>query len=204
MNNVDLCAYHYKNAILPNKFTICGVELKPFCLGHLMLLEHLGNPIINIEETDMKMEDAIYWFFHALLVCGLSYEDNIKILEDDNKYKKMSTSFCVNLMNQMKNEPDWNLPFKLSLFKKYIKYYMDMPIYTNEGKGDEGTPSGSDWKMNIMLIFRKMGYKEDDILNMNFKKLFYEWTAYAEAEGSIIVINKIDKENLERMKQGKL
>lgn len=200
MKNVDVTSYFYSNAILPKKFTICGVELKPFSMGHLMLLEHTGNPIVDLNIQKVSLNDSIYYFFHALLICALDYEDNLKIFDDSSEYDKYAKTFITNLYKNMEVDKHWNVVDKLLLFEKYISYYMDMPLYTEEGTGDTGIPSGSDWKQNLFLIFKKLGYTDKEILNMNFKQLFYIWSSYAESEGAIKVMNKFDIQQLKAFK----
>jgi hypothetical protein len=42
-----------------------------------------------------------------------------------------------------------------------------------------------------------------DILNMNMKKIWTEWTSYAEGEGAITVINKHEFNQLEQIRLNK-
>lgn len=199
----DFTSYKFADAILPQKFVICGVELRPFCLGHYILLEHIQNPILSLDESASTMEDALYWFFLALMICAVSYDDAVLILNDDKQLAELSRVFFGNLEKQMEIEKGWNFFAKMSLFKDYVKYYMDMPIYTEEISNDQTTPSGTDWKTNIFLIFKKLGYKENEILNMNMKKLFITWASYAEGEGALKVMNRIDLEALARMRSAR-
>lgn len=187
----DYTAYRYTDAVIPITFSICGVELKPLCLGHLLVLEKLENPIISKEEISCNMEEGMLWFFNALLVCALSYEDNIKYLNDDTLYKELIDEFTVNLLINIEKDKDWNIFAKIQLFKEYMNFHLDIPIYTEE-RTDNSLPSGTDWKQNIYLVFKKMGYKDKEIYNMNIRRLFYEWCSYAESEGGIKVMNRYD------------
>jgi hypothetical protein len=200
----DFTSYFYSNAIIPRKFTICGLELKPFCLGHLLILEHTQNPIVNINAQDTTLEDSIYYFFHALLVCGLNYEENLTLLDNSTDYKEYVDKFTQNMLKNMEHESDWNILKKLNMFEKYVKFHMEMPLYSEEQNQDISTPSGTDWRQNLFLIFKKLGYDESEILNMNFKKMFYEWASYSEAEGAIKVMNRIDIEQLNNAKKRKI
>ena len=193
-------AYNYGNAILPTTYTICGVELKPFCLGYLILLEQTGNPLVAPDVNNVGLQEGILWLFQAILVCSMTYEDNVKVLNSEKEYKELCDMFTKNLHENMKADNKWNFMEKMYMFKEYLQYHMDMPIYSEERQSTE-TPSGSDWKQNIFVIFKKLGYSESDILNMNMKKLFYEWTSYAESEGAIKVMSKTDVEMLKNLKR---
>ena len=200
----DLTQYNYGEAIVPPQTIICGVQLKPFCLGHVILLEQLKNPLLSEIPTDAELNDGLLNFFVALLICALDYENGIKLISNVDTFKDEMDMFCHNLQRNMKEDKDWNFLNKIALFKYYMKYYLDMPLYTeSSSKGEEGTGSGTDWKNSIFIIFKKLGYTEKDILNMSLKKLFYEWTAFAESEGAISVMNKWDYEQIKRLKKGK-
>jgi hypothetical protein len=84
-----------------------------------------------------------------------------------------------------------------------MAYYMTMPLYTINNKGKQKSTSATDWKNNIFTLFKKQGYSEMDILNMNMKKIWTEWTSYAEGEGAITVINKHEFNQLEQIRLNK-
>jgi len=200
MAKQDPTAYHFGTALIPANYTICGVKLLPFSLGHYILLQQTYNPIVSNDVQEMPLADTLYWFFQAILICALPYEDNIAIMNDDKRWSELCEQFTVNLKKNMDADPSWNIYNKLKLFKDYINFYMDIPIYTEEKSSKKEQPSGTDWLQNIYLTFKKLGYKESEIINMNFRKLFYEWCSYAEAEGAIKVWNKMDLQSLARAK----
>lgn len=196
-NKADTTAYKYSSALIPINFTICGVVLKPFSMGHMLILESLASPLVSSEKSNISMEDGIYNFFAALLVCAQSYEDNLITLNNDNLYKETMSQFIYNLMKNIDFDPNWNIYSKLNMFKEYMDYYMDIPFFTEQTDNSNDIPSGTDWKQNIFVVFKKMGYTESEILNMNFKKLFYEWCSWAESEGGIKVWNKYEVQQYE-------
>jgi hypothetical protein len=81
-----------------------------------------------------------------------------------------------------------------------MAYYLDMPFYEVLQKDTGGTKSGTDWKAAIAIIFKKLDYSQSEILNMPMNKLFQEWTANAEAEGQIKVVNKFTADKLKAAK----
>lgn len=196
---IDYTAYKYSDALLPLIWNICGVELKPLSLGHLMVLEKVGNPVLGDAEIDYSMDEGMYWFFSALLICALTYEENTELLNDESKCRTVFDEFVINLVKNMDEDKNWNIFSKMSLFKEYLSYYMDVPIYTEEHPSSNSLPSGTDWKQNMYLIFKRMGYNDTDIYNMNIRRLFYEWCSYAEAEGGIKVMNKYDLQMLGKL-----
>lgn len=183
-------AYYFDSAILPPVFTICGVELKPFCLGHYIILRQFNSPVAAETEVAIDRVAGAYWLFHAILVCAQSYEDNLLILKNDQLLEATTEQFNQHLIKQMHNEPGWHIDAKLKLFKEYLNYFMELPMFTEETSKDDGAPSGTDWVQNIFVTFKKMGYTESEILNMNMRKLLYEWCSHAEEQGAIKVFNR--------------
>ena len=200
MAQLDFTAYKVGAALIPITWTICGVRLRPFSLGHYIILESLGNPLIAEKAQEMPITDTLAWFFSALLVCAATYEDNLLILNDDVEHKRLFKEFSENVMKNMEAEPGWNIFGKLKLFREYIDHYFSVPIYNEEHESKAKSPSGGDWRTTILLTFKKFGYSETEILNMSFKKLFYIWCSFAESEGAIKIWNKMDLEMLARSK----
>ena len=194
--------YKYGEAIVPVTYGVCGINLKSFCLGHFILLEKIDSPFISVETKDVDVKTGLPHFFLALLICSLSFEDGLVLLDNAEELQRLSEKFTVNLMKNMMVEPNWNFLSKLNLFKNYLKYHLDMPLYDEKQSTGDDTASGTDWKNSIFIVFKKLGYSESQILNMSLKKLFYEWCSYAENEGAIKVWNKFEYEQFARMKKG--
>jgi hypothetical protein len=200
---VDVTSYKYGTALLPARYNICGVELKPFCLGHLILLEQINNPLVASTPLNVETQEGLFHLFEAILICALSFEDATEFLTNDDEYKNLVDKFNKNLIKNMDADSSWNFFTRIQSFKEYLSFHMEMPIYTEEREGGDNIPSGTDWKQNIFVIFKKLGYGESEILNMNLRKLFYQWCSYAEAEGAIKVMNKVDLDGLARLKKEK-
>ena len=114
----NLIAYHHVDAVLPHKFTVCSMQLKPFALGHYLILERCGNPIIDMNTVHTSLNDTIYWLFHAIMICGLNWENNILMLEDDKKYNKLMNEFFDNLLKSMEKTPNWSVIVELKKFAR--------------------------------------------------------------------------------------
>jgi hypothetical protein len=181
--------YHYTEAILPRSFTICGITLKPFSLGHLLLLERMNNPLIAMTEESFDMDVGLSHFFQALCICALTYEDGLKMINDEEFSKEVIEVIQKSIDHNMSIEPNWNIYGKNNIFKEYMQYFFEIPTYSVESRNNEGASTGLDWKIGIWQTFKRMGYSETEILNMNMRRLFYEWCQYAESEGTIKVVN---------------
>lgn len=185
----------YANAAIPLDFTICGVALKPFCLGHMMILEKFDSPFVSDDvENSASLSDAIAHFYFALLICAHSYEDDLTLCNNDNLLKATFETFVKNLLANMKLQTDWNIYEKIASYKEYVRHYTQMPVFQVEQQNNK-VPSGIDWKQNIFTIAKmEFGYTETEILNMPLCRLFYEWCSYAEKNGAIRVQNEYEME----------
>lgn len=87
-------------------------------------------------------------------------------------------------------DPNWNLLKEISKIKEYLEYFSKMPNFddlTNPQTPSDSS-SGIDWKQNLYTILKnEYHYSESEILNMNMRKIFYEWCSYAEKNGGIKV-----------------
>jgi len=193
MNQLNEQAFYYDTALLPPTFTVCGVALKPFCLGHFLILRQLGSPM-NIEKempSNLSGEEGLYYLFHAILVCGMSYEENLELLRDDKSFIKIGKQFSKNLLKNIKQDKNWNILHKFRLFKQYIAYFMDGPAWEELGKASKDSPSGSDWCQGLCSILKMhYNYTDTEIMNMSFRQALYLWTSYAEEQGAVKVMNK--------------
>jgi len=202
----NLTQTNYTSAIIDTvDYNICGLKMRPLCLGHIILLEALNNPLISPTEKDVNMLEGLDYFFLALLICSLSYEEGLLLLTDKKIYSEECELFCNNLLKNMELDENWNIYSKMTLFKQYMSEYMNsMPYYEEKQSRTSESPSGNDWKNSIFIIFKKMGYTQSEIFNMSIKKLFVEWTGYAESEGAIKICNKFEAEQLKQLQEMKV
>lgn len=198
----ELTTTKYEDAICPKVFDVAGWTLAPFCLGHYILLKKIKSPVVmdnaggetlsvdtfslSQEEQTKKLED----FFTAVMICAVDYPLASKALRDDDLLTKVAKNFMDVAMKDMQR-PNWNYPREFYVFKQYLKYYFNIPPFRSLSKA-ASKPSGTDWKQNIFIIFKKLGYTESEILCMPFNKLFLEWTSEGEANAKLHVFNAVE------------
>lgn len=181
-------AYNFVDALKPQTFVICGVELHPFSLGHWMILERLGSPFLSKTPQPFDLESGIGDFFVLLLVCGQTYEDNERMLDDAVLLKTTISALEKHIRKMMKRDKNWNIYSELGWVKRYLSHFINMPNFTNNSP--PSTPSGIDWKQSLYTIMRnEYHYSKSEILNMPLRRVFYEWCSFAEKNGAIQVSN---------------
>ena len=88
----------------------------------------------------------------------------------------------------------WNIQLEMNKVSEYISTFIKMPIF--EQKQNEATePSGISWINNLFSLLRnEYGYSETEILNFPITRVFAEWTAFAEKNGMVHVLNDVELE----------
>jgi hypothetical protein len=192
-------AYNFGEALTPRTFVICGVELRPFSLGHWMILERLGSPFLSSNPSEnVSLAEGVGDFLVLLLVCGQTYEDNDKMLNDEKLFRKTVKTFEKHIKKVIKKDKNWNIFHETRWVKEYLAYFVAMPNFTE--KSDPSVPSGIDWKQSLYTIMRnEYHYSRSEILNMPVRRLFYEWCSFAEKNGAIQVSNTHEIEALRKI-----
>ena len=96
----------YFKAVVPDPVTILGLELRPFCAGHIVLLHRINSVFIRggtVTENDLR--DAVF-------ICAHSFREGIKALNDES-----TVPFYKRWKRQISKV---NLAQKIAEFEKYI------------------------------------------------------------------------------------
>lgn len=195
----ELTQYNYGSTLLLKEWPlpICGVTLKPLCLGHILLLEETKNPFIAKEQVAIGEAEMCYRLFQALIICALTYEEGLDLITDPQKWITEWQRFQTNLIANMQAEPEWNHYTKRKAFEKYMTFYLhSMPSYEILHGDENGSKSGTDWRAALDVLFRKLNHSKTEILNMPIPELFQKWTVNAESEGTIKVFNKFTADKI--------
>lgn len=192
---MDVTAYPFFKTLIPPSWSISGVVLKPFCLGHWIILELIESPFLSKEPVQLTDDEVYLHFFLFLFVCSHSYEDNLQLLSDAADFEQEKQHFDENLKKAIAADPQWNIYNKVKQIEEFLNYFVKMPVF--EKKTPDQLESGIDWKQNIYTIFKnEYGYDESTIFNMPIRRLFAEWCCFAESQGSIKVSNSYELEAL--------
>lgn len=219
--------YRLNDFVLPKPFVVCGVELKPFCLGHYIFLSELKNHFVLTNESETTLDSVALDLFRSVSICGLSYEDGKEMMENPEVFEQRYTAFTDFFFNQYlpsKKQPaknadgtpiidkdgntvyieTFNIWLEKAEFEKYMEYWLDIPLF-DETASERKEPSGIDWTLSLANVLTKLNYDENKIMNMSFRQLYYVWAAEAESSGNIKVWPRWRVEPFkEREKQKKL
>lgn len=136
-----------------------------------------------------------------LMVCASTYEDNIRLNEDNECFVETKALFEKQIASYIDNTAHWNVYQEIERIKEYLCYYIDsMPEFVETN--NPSPPSGIDWKQNLYAIMKnEYGYSESEIMNMSMRRLNIEWVTFAAKNGAIKVKSKQQIESERKTKE---
>lgn len=202
----------YAIACYPDEVNILGLQLKPFCLGHYILMRRFECNYAAEGESQLDFGD----FLLGLVICSMTYEENIQFFNqkpipfcslDNFKScgfgwyisKKMGRAFWEVLCwghkvkKMSKRDKTFNIYSKIQQFNKYITEGQRMPMYFELNKNN--APSNSHWSTSLKItMMGELGYTESQVLNTPLVQLFAEYCRYAESQGAIELMSDYEEE----------
>lgn len=171
--------YASATELVPQPHVVAGVRLRPFCLGHLLLLKKLGSPIIEGDEP--SIDDLCV----AIAICGMTYEAGIESLS--------TGSFSDEVKSWQKKlhgpwyrpvTPDWDEIE--NRFAAYLKEGSDMPpTWTHPQTG--GITISAPWECLMRVKLLKVGLSESEIMNGYLPARWYDYLTACEIEAAEVV-----------------
>lgn len=163
----------YLHAAIPEPVQILGLPLRPFSLGHWLLLSRFDNSFLTGRATGV--DDIIL----AILVCSMSFEEGLKFLSAPDREEQI-TSWSKKLKHKFRQEGQ-TLDFaeKAELFKAYFDAGMVIPNYSAT---ESGTASvGSPWPQVLKLtLMSELGMTETDVLNRPLRLSWWDYLGWRE------------------------
>jgi len=173
---------NYSLAALPEPYRILGLRLKPFSLGHYLLLQRFDCAFVRDDGGAVDRSDLIL----GVLVCSMSYSEFTKFVDQKNflrevaKWgKKMGFDTVVN----------WQKPAKL--FQAYLKAGVPEPDYISLEPLES---VGAGWTQNLKItLMTRLGHTEAEALDMPLSCALADYYKLAESEGMIRLLTAEDR-----------
>jgi len=191
------------NECLPDAFIVLGRQLKPFCLGHYLLLKKFGCAFVQDIEQASTIKDLVL----AVWVCSQDYAAAIRKIEADKPIgwreklillilaaaRKIRLRDAVGLckLTQIGYECLlWGLaigPEKLNdeakQFIEYLDYHTATPSYWIKEESMKRS-SGAHWAHALQhTLMTEMNYTEAEVLRMPLQIALLHYYRIAEANG---------------------
>jgi len=213
----------YVKASVPEPYTILGLRLRPFALGHFLLMRRFGCAYAEDRERAMSNpSDLIKDFIMALVICSLTYEDFLEAISSDKlvvsskrfKWFGAEVQRVVSfrkwlahwgkVVSKASQSKDFVVLDKLALFRAYLNDGMEVPLFW-EGDANEDAPtSGAHWTQSVLLVLTgELGYTQSEALNAPLSKALADYFRFAERNGLVTLMTDEEVEEAQAQLKGK-
>jgi hypothetical protein len=180
---------YYKTAI-PEPWTILGLRLRPFALGHVLILHRFESPLVGDISTAISAD-----LLFAVFVCSRTYENALDALNDPRLFDWIadwSRKLCrPNIQQRIGLAApaaiDW--PEK---FKAFAQYMVEGSKYPAFSVSMEQRPA----EMSIPLIqivrcvlLSKTSLTETEIMNRPWGQALTDYITIRAMEGAVQIVD---------------
>ena len=199
-------AYHL--AAIPEPYRILGLTLRPFSIGHHLLMQRFECAFVAEKETKAGANDLIL----GVLICSMQYQEFLDLIESRQlapalarwRKKIMPFSFLgvmPFLGRWWRRHYAFNVVEKMQLFSSYLKAGMKVPLYWEE-EGCES--SAAHWTQCVLnVLCGQLGYDYNHAVNMPMTQAFEDYFRYAESHKIIRLMTEDEIAQTEQLKEAR-
>jgi hypothetical protein len=163
----------YFKAAIPEPHTILGQRLRPFSLGHYLILSRFGSPFVSEGNAVAGRDDLIF----AVLVCTMKYDEFFEFI--------FSEDCDAQVTSWGKNVGPFDINEKVMAFQKYFLEGTQMPKFWEE-QSKPASPSGTHWSQAMMVtLTSQVNYTHDQVLNHPFTQVVADYLRHCEVNGTV-------------------
>lgn len=166
----------YAKAAIPEPHTILGQRLRPFSLGHYLILSRFDSPFLAENGAAIDRNDLIF----AVMVCAMDYQEFFDFMQSPKHEEKIRAwGNAVGL---------FDVEAKIMAFHAYLLSGMKAPKFWDEGEG-KPKPSGTHWSQSMILTLTgKLGYTHREVLNCPLTKAISDYLRHHEEQGAVRIM----------------
>jgi len=169
----------YLLAALPDRHIVLGQLLRPFALGHMMILRRMGNAFALNQPA--SLEDLL----RGVFICAQTVDDALESLQDP-KLPETIAQWGETLV-------EFNLLEKIGAFTDYIQKGSTFPELC-EPDGEFRMP-GAPFLQRIKLVLQsEFGCSQSEALNYPFGSAMHDYFGFFEMKSRIRILSDEDKE----------
>jgi hypothetical protein len=198
----------YARKAIPEPYTILGLRLKPFSLGHYILLDRYEvnfasreyHNLFTATDNPKRPITGFEDFLLAVCICSMTYEEFTTFINDGDAFFKYFRDWGTAVHKQIKKDKDFDLLYRINLFKKYMKEGTEVPSYWEEDA--KGSSSGGHWIQAVLLtLTSECGYTQTEALNCPFSKALYDYLKVCERNGALTLYTEEELASEEQVKK---
>lgn len=158
--------------MVPLPRTVGGIVLRPFCLGHHLLMRKVGLPFAGNSEADCGPEDIIV----GVIICGMTYERALLAITEC-RLPKLIRSWRRRMLGWWIHGRPTMEDIELG-FRAYLKEGYTMPPVWSYPAG--GISMTAPWEVLLKTKLMSYGLTERDVLTGYLPSRWYEYFAALE------------------------
>lgn len=178
----------YLHSIIPEPVTILGQELRPFSLGHYLLLTRLDCAFLS-DDKEALLGDLLL----GLLVCANTFEAAQDILRRDE--------LADDIKAWAANVGEFEADEKAKLFTDYLAAAMEVPKFWTSGQGS-GSKAGAPWPQLVRTrLLSEGGLTAGELMNQPLGQTWWDYLALNEQKGALKLNDTTTDELLRRHRE---
>lgn len=166
----------FLRTLRPESRIVFRQKLKPFTLGHFILLRAVNSPLsIGGKIQSVQIHDVIL----AAMICSKTYRESLNMLQKGFTAFRFFWLGFLCRKNRIGNEID--------TFLEYLKDWMTLPRYLidTETKNNPKTTGAPLWQSIRSLLMTEMGYTDAELMDRPFIACYSDYLTIAESKGAI-------------------
>ena len=163
----------YSKAAIPEPHVLLGQRLKPFCLGHYLILDRFDSPFVAETPRPVTRGDLVF----AVTVCCHTPQEFFDFIESDHA--------AADIEKWGKSIGLFDVASKAKAFSVYLEEGSKMPRFWNEQRQDD-KPTGTHWSQAMILVLTgHCGYSLNEAMTAPFGQAVNDYLRYCETQGAV-------------------
>lgn len=176
----------YCRAALPDPVTVLGLRLRPFCIGHAILLQRLGNPFWASGQA--TADDLAV----AAMICSRTYEDGLAMLTEGPGFLMRCRLAGVRALLRVSPQ---RFQIRVALMASYVRDANSAgPDVWEDDTEDPRRTTGMQPLVSMHLAAMRSGLTSSEALNMPLGQALWTIVADACARGRARIVSDRDRE----------
>lgn len=172
----------FLDAAIPEPVACCLLRLRPFSLGHYMLLKKFCP--VYLENKNRDLADLLL----SCLICSQKYQESVDMFSGG--WQEVD-SFLKKWGKKVAKSKGFEFTRSSALFDRYISRGFILPDVKSEARGaDNNETDPSLWPLiTLSVCMGKLHQSKDEVLNQPLSLSRWLVAGYATTQGNVSIIN---------------
>jgi len=174
-------------ALIPERWVILKVPLRPYCLGHLTILNKINSPLIGDDAS--KITGAS--LFLAVAICSMTWEDGQEFILEPAFVERE-----IKRLARLNRKTD--IIEAATFFTKYLAEGSDIPGYMMEEEG--GAQCWTPWEQRMRVrLMAGLHLTESQVMNRPLALNWWDYLTLEEQAGNLRISTQEEQAHVAAM-----